>query len=233
MAIRDLKDCTFYLRDGSNPVNEIEIETGEGTITWEATRNMDYRLSRGKLKDVREGDEVPVSVSITADFQYYTGPATLDDTAIDNVAGYGIGDTTITVDTMADIPAYGRTFTIADETNTPLHTVISATATTITFTPAITSAVADAAVVAFTTPPTIVEALSLSGNASHWVSTDPDLCNPPCVDLVMVYDPGACGDTETTVFNYFRWESNSSDLSEGTLSISGNCNVTLPTHSRA
>ena len=234
MAVRDFKKCTITIQDGTVPTpNTLEIELGEGNFTVDETRNVEYRLNRGVLGSVREGDEVPVEVSIDADLEYYSGPAALDPTAIDNVAGYGIGDTVMTVDTMADIPSYGRVFTIATETGTPEHTVQLATATSITFTPALVSAVADGDAIAFTAPPTLSEILSLAGNASSWKTTDPDPCNLPCIDLIMEYDPGTCGDTETSTLQYFRWESKASDLSEGTLSISGKCNITEMTHTRS
>jgi len=78
--------------------------------------------------------------------------------AIDNGAGYAIGATTIAVDAFNDdvnpIRA-GDIFIIADESGTPYHTVISTTTTTsdttgITFTPALTDATADDAVVTVT-----------------------------------------------------------------------------------
>jgi hypothetical protein len=78
--------------------------------------------------------------------------------AINNGAGYSLGDTTIVVDGFDDdatpIKA-GDIFTIAGETGGTKHTVLSTTTTTsdttgITFYPALTGAVADDAVVTVT-----------------------------------------------------------------------------------
>jgi len=230
MASRDFKNATIKIQDGTTPTpNELIVVVGEGNVTFTERKNMDYVLDRGVLGSVREGDQAPVEVSLDAEWSYTKGPPVLADTAIDNVAGYSIGDTTITVDTMADVPKNGRYFTIADETNTPEHYVLSATATTITFSPAITAAVADEAVVAFTLPPTITEAVKLIGNASTWVSTDPDLCNAPCVDIIIEYDAGTCGDTESVTLPFFRYEELAYDLKESTIALSGQCNVTEAT----
>lgn len=78
--------------------------------------------------------------------------------AINNGAGFVIGDTTIIVDGFDDDAnpiRKGDMFIIAGETGTPDHTVISTTVTTldttgITFFPALVGAVADNAVVTFT-----------------------------------------------------------------------------------
>lgn len=229
MASRDFKNATVYIQDGSSPVNQLEVILGEGNLTYTERREVEYIRNRGVLNSAREGDEQPIEVSLDAEWEYTKGPAALTATAIDNVAGYNIGDTTISVDTMGTVPKPNRKFTIAGETGTPEHTVFSATATSITFTPALVSSVADDAVVTFTQPPTVEEAIKMIGNASSWTSTDPDQCNLACVDLVIEYDPGSCGDTETITLPYFRWEEVAHDLSEATLAFSGQCNVTLAT----
>ena len=78
-------------------------------------------------------------------------------------------------------------------------------------------------------PPTVEEALKKIGNASSWVSSDTDACRPYAVDIIIVYDP-ACttGDVETITLADFRWESIDHDLRGGTVSVSGKCNITVP-----
>lgn len=50
-----------------------ELELGEGNVTWEEKRAIDYRLNRGVLNTTRLGDEEPVDVSLDMDFQYVSG----------------------------------------------------------------------------------------------------------------------------------------------------------------
>ncbi|HNI89870.1 MAG TPA: DUF3383 family protein, partial [Leptospiraceae bacterium] len=86
-------------------------------------------------------------------------PSNLDTVgAINNVAGYPLGVTTIVVDGFADSGnpiAANDEFVIAGETGSPVHTVVSTSktsnnTTSITFTPALASSVADNAVVTVT-----------------------------------------------------------------------------------
>lgn len=82
--------------------------------------------------------------------------------------------------------------------------------------------------------PTIEDALKQRGAAINWVSTDSDLCRPYAVDLEIVTNPqpGGCGDQETILLQDFRWEEIAHDLRAGTLSVSGQCNVTEATATR-
>ena len=72
----DLKDVTLKIKDGTTPANEVEVVIGEGNITWSERRNMDYILDRGTLDEVREGDEVPVEVSMDFKWSYLKGDGT-------------------------------------------------------------------------------------------------------------------------------------------------------------
>ena len=65
----DLKNATIKFKDGTSPTpNELEIKIGEGNLTWTETKNREYTLDKGKLDTVRDGDEVPVD--ITMDFTW-------------------------------------------------------------------------------------------------------------------------------------------------------------------
>ena len=74
MAQIDIKNATIFLRDGGAGTNqqELEITIGEGNLTYTERRNIDYTLDRGVLDEVREGDEVPVEVSLDATWTYIT-----------------------------------------------------------------------------------------------------------------------------------------------------------------
>jgi len=69
----DLKRAIVKIKDGSTPANEVEVKIGEGNLTYTEARNMEYTLDRGTLDEVREGDEVPVSVSMDFVWEYLKG----------------------------------------------------------------------------------------------------------------------------------------------------------------
>lgn len=60
----DLKDTVFELKDGGvgSAQQSLEIKIGEGTLTYDERRNMEYVRDRGLLDVVREGDEEPIDV---------------------------------------------------------------------------------------------------------------------------------------------------------------------------
>lgn len=65
----DIKNAELRIKDGSSPTaNELTVKIGEGNFTYSEKRNMEYLKDRGKLDNVREGDEEPVEVSF--DFQW-------------------------------------------------------------------------------------------------------------------------------------------------------------------
>lgn len=69
----DLKRATIIIRDGSTPPNELEVKIGEGNLTYTEARNMEYNLDRGVLDIVREGDQIPVDVSLDFIWEYLKG----------------------------------------------------------------------------------------------------------------------------------------------------------------
>ncbi len=70
----DLKDVTLKLRDGTTPTaNELEIKIGEGNLTYSESRNIEYILDRGRLDEVREGDEVPMDISFEFVWEFIKG----------------------------------------------------------------------------------------------------------------------------------------------------------------
>ena len=80
----DIKDATIIIRDGT-PVtpNEIAVKVGEGNVTYTENRNIEYRLDRSILDDVRETDEAPIDVSLDATWEFITassgGTPTIED----------------------------------------------------------------------------------------------------------------------------------------------------------
>jgi hypothetical protein len=80
---------------------------------------------------------------------------------------------------------------------------------------------------------TPMDALKQKGNASEWVTTSSDLCEPYCIDFEVEYVPPCGGaEKEITLFPEFRPDSKEVDLGEAQISISGRCNAVEPTVTR-
>jgi hypothetical protein len=81
--------------------------------------------------------------------------------------------------------------------------------------------------------PSIEDALKRRGNASAWVSTTEDQCQPYSVDLVLLYTPDCnTGDQELLVFPDFRYNTLAHDLRNSSVACAGQCNVTEATITR-
>ena len=80
---------------------------------------------------------------------------------------------------------------------------------------------------------TPVDAIKQIGDATEWVSSSADLCEPYAVDIVILHEP-PCGTTqdETTVLPDFRYESLEFNLNDATIAVTGRCNVVSATVSR-
>lgn len=82
--------------------------------------------------------------------------------------------------------------------------------------------------------PTIEDVLKQRGEAADWVSTDTDLCQPFCVDLVVEYVPPCGGEeTETITLEMFRHEELQHNFTDAQISVTGKCNVTEATVERS
>jgi len=82
-------------------------------------------------------------------------------------------------------------------------------------------------------PVNVEEALDGIGNASSWVSSATESCEPYAVDLIILYKPICTSeDWEQIVFEDFRYESLNHNLKEGTVACKGSCNRTTPTITR-
>jgi hypothetical protein len=63
MAVIDIKNCTLELHDGANHV--LVVKVGDGTVTYDEKRSVEYLLDRGLIDEVRLGDQIPMDVSFT------------------------------------------------------------------------------------------------------------------------------------------------------------------------
>lgn len=65
----------------------IEIKIGGGNLAYTETRNMEYRLDRGDLDTVREGDQAPMEVSLDFQYEYVRTGTGEDVTPVDALKG--------------------------------------------------------------------------------------------------------------------------------------------------
>jgi hypothetical protein len=77
---------------------------------------------------------------------------------------------------------------------------------------------------------TPIEALKGTGNASEWVTSSADACEPYAVDLI-VEDVRPCGATNnrTYLFPDFRCEKRDYDFKGASIAVTGKCNAIEPT----
>lgn len=58
--------------------NSLEIKLGDGTMTYSETKNREYKLNRGIIDKVRNGDEAPLEMSTTFAWTYITAHSSED-----------------------------------------------------------------------------------------------------------------------------------------------------------
>jgi hypothetical protein len=82
-------------------------------------------------------------------------------------------------------------------------------------------------------PPTIEDVLKQRGNASTWVSSSSDQCEPYAINIIIVYTPPCPAKKEIYNLHDFRYEDLGHDIKTGMVSVTGKCNVTEPVVTRA
>ncbi len=81
--------------------------------------------------------------------------------------------------------------------------------------------------------PTVEDALKQSGEASEWISTSSDACEPYCVNIEVFHDPGCGGaNTELVVLEEYRYETLEHNISDAQISCSGKSNKVEATVTR-
>ena len=69
--IIDLKNATIKFIGGGSS-EEITVTIGEGSLSFTEHMEIEYKLDRGKLDDIRKADEQPVDVSIDFKWEWLT-----------------------------------------------------------------------------------------------------------------------------------------------------------------
>lgn len=81
---------------------------------------------------------------------------------------------------------------------------------------------------------TPVDALKRIGEASEWVSSSSDQCEPYAVDIYVVNDvPCGTDQDESFLFQDFRWESLDYSIQDANIAVSGQCNISNVVVTRA
>lgn len=76
-------------------------------------------------------------------------------------------------------------------------------------------------------PITPVDAIKRLGEASEWVSSSSDLCEPYSVDLYVIHDvPCGTDHDQSFLFADFRWEELDYSMQDASITVSGQCNIT-------
>ncbi len=64
---------TVSIKKGTLTVAGVTVTLGEGNLTFSEKKQYDYLLDRGRLDDVREGDDIPMDVSFDFRWSEITG----------------------------------------------------------------------------------------------------------------------------------------------------------------
>lgn len=81
--------------------------------------------------------------------------------------------------------------------------------------------------------PSVEDALKQRGEASGWISSSDDACEPYAVDLEIWYNPPCSGEKdEVILLQDYRYESLDHNTKDGQVSTNGKCNVTQATVTR-
>jgi len=68
---------------------QIEVKIGDGNLTWTVNREFEYLLDRGDLDTVREGDQVPLDVTLDMVYEFITTGTSETITPYDALNGIG------------------------------------------------------------------------------------------------------------------------------------------------
>jgi len=69
--------------------NKIDVKIGTGNLTYSEKKNIEYILDRGQLSDVREGDQVPMDVTMDAVFEHVVSGTGESITPVEAIKGTG------------------------------------------------------------------------------------------------------------------------------------------------
>lgn len=65
MPVRNFRDGTLKIQDGTETPNEITVLYADGNLKWSETHEIKTILDRGSLSELKRGNDVPVSGSFS------------------------------------------------------------------------------------------------------------------------------------------------------------------------
>lgn len=68
---------------------QVDVKIGEGNVTWSEKKEYVYQLDRGDLDTVKEGNEVPVEISMEFVYEHVTTGTSEDITPVDAIKQTG------------------------------------------------------------------------------------------------------------------------------------------------
>ena len=83
MSQRSIRDGILVIKDGGS--EELTVRIGEGNITWNERRNVDYTRNRGVIAEVKLGDDEAVEVSFDFIWDWITSVS--GDSVVDALKG--------------------------------------------------------------------------------------------------------------------------------------------------
>lgn len=100
---RDLKKSTIKFIDGTAITpNEITIKLDDGNITVQHGKNFEYILDRGVLDAVREGDQIPLSLTVTGRFNEIRSSTGTDISPYEFATKTGNGSSLVSTGALCD-----------------------------------------------------------------------------------------------------------------------------------
>lgn len=86
----------------------LEVKIGDGAMSYTENREMEYRLDRGELDTVREGDDQPMEVSMDFVWEFITAVVSIDllPTIEDAIKKRGLASTWVSSDTADPCAPY-------------------------------------------------------------------------------------------------------------------------------
>ncbi|HPT70881.1 MAG TPA: hypothetical protein PLE74_01205 [Candidatus Cloacimonadota bacterium] len=80
----DIKKSTIAFKDGTTPTpNVLLVKIGDGNITFKESKPRTYELDKGLLDTVRDGDQVPVDVTLDFLWEWLKADTGLPPTPVD------------------------------------------------------------------------------------------------------------------------------------------------------
>jgi hypothetical protein len=235
MAKFDLKQANIYIRDGYQKLGAVNnvagYTTGATTITVDGftgavVTGMIFYIGTGvtKYTIASHVETTGNTTSITFTPPIPTGVTVADNDIVtvgphELVVKVGEGNLSYTEKKAREyVSDRGKLDTVRDGDEAPVEVKLDFTWEWIKATTGQT--------------PTIEDVLKKRGNASTWVSSSSDQCEPYAVDIIIEYIP-PCGaeDYEVITLPDYRYEQIDHDAKAGTLSTQGKCNTTeaIPT----